>query len=170
MQSKYSMTQDDQGRPPDDQWMTLTEATQRSGHTREALRQRVRRGTLPATKGNDGQLRIQARDLADLPPPDTTTDDHGQGNDATTEAALAILVATVADLRADLERTRTTLEVALADRLADHGRAERAEAQVKAEMACAAIAETRLATVEVALAEARLPWIVRVIRAVRLSN
>lgn len=161
------MTQDNQVRPPDDLWMTLTEAAHRSGHTREALRQRVRRGTLPATKGNDGQLRIQTRDLADLPPPDATMDDQGQGDDATTEAALAVLVATVADLRADLRHTRTTLETALDDRMADHGRAERAEAQARAEMARAAKAETQLLAVETALAEARLPWVIRVIRAIR---
>lgn len=161
------MIQDDQGRPPDDQWMTLTEAAQRSGYTREALRQRVRRGTLPATKGNDGQLRIQARDLIDLPPPDATTDDQGHGDDAITEAALAILVATVADLRADLVRTRTALDTAVADYLADHGRAERAEAQAKAETIRAATAEARLLAVETALAEARLPWAIRIIRAIR---
>lgn len=161
------MIQDDQGRPPDDQWMTLTEAAQRSGYTREALRQRVRRGTLPATKGNDGQLRIQARDLADLPPPDATTDDQGHGDNAITEAALAILVATVADLRTDLVRTRTALDTAVADCLADHARAERAEAQAKAETIRAATAEARLLAVETALAEARLPWAIRIIRAIR---
>lgn len=161
------MTQDDHVRPPDDQWMTLTEASHRSGHTREALRQRVRRGTLPATKGNDGQFRIHTRDLADLPSPDATTDNQGQGDTATTDAALDALTAAMVDLRADLERMRTALNIATIDRLADHGRAERAEAHATAEAARAALTETRLVTAEAALAEAQLPWIIRVIRAIR---
>ena len=147
--------------------MTLTEAAQRSGHTREALRQRVRRGTLAATKGNDGQLRIHTRDLADLPPPDATTDNQGQGDTATTDAALDVLTTSVVDLRADLEHTRTALDAAIVDRLADHGRAERAEAHATAEAARAVVAEARLATAEAALIEARLPWVIRVIRAIR---
>ena len=147
--------------------LTLTEAAARTGHTREALRQRIRRGSLPATKGNDGQLRISIRDLDDLAPPDAITDDPGQPDDATTDAALAVLVATMADLRADLIRTRSTLDVAQADLLADRLRAERAEAQAGAEAARATVAETRLAAAEAALAEARTPWAVRVISAWR---
>lgn len=161
------MTQDDHVRPPDDQWMTLTEAAQRSGHTREALRQRVRRGTLPATKGNDGQLRIHTRDLTDLSPPDTTKDNQGQEDTATTDAALDALTVSQVDLRADLERTRTALDTVMIDRLADHGRAERAEAHAAAETARVSAVEARLAVAEAALAEARLPWVVRVIRAIR---
>ncbi|MBA2717517.1 MAG: hypothetical protein H0U51_10775 [Propionibacteriales bacterium] len=164
------MTQDDQGRPgptrgqlPDDQWLTLTDAAARCGYTREALRQRVRRGSLRATKGNDGQLRVQARALADLPPPDMSGVDPGQDDNAT----LDVLASTVADLRTDLERTRTALDTALADRLADHGRAERAEAQATAEATRAVVAEARLAAAEAALAEARLPWVVRLMRAMR---
>ncbi len=150
---------------PPDGWLTLTEAAAHTGHTREALRQRIRRRSLAASKGNDGQLRVQARDLADLPPPDPTVADPGQHDGAALDATLDVLTATVADLRADLERTRTALDKAQADRLADHGRAERAEAQATAETARATLAENRLATVEAALAEARTPWAVRVIRA-----
>ena len=147
--------------------LTLTEAAARTGHTREALRQRIRRGSLPSTKGNDGQLRIAVRDLGDLAPPNATGDDHGQEDDAATDAALAILVASVADLRADLVRTRSALDTAQADRLADRGRAERAEAVASAEAARAALAESRVAAAEAALAEARTPWAVRVITAWR---
>lgn len=172
------MTQDDQGRPepisgqpsgqpPDDQWLTLTDAAARYGYTREALRQRVRRGRLRAIKGNDGQLRVQARDLADLPPPDVSGVNPGQHDNATVDVALDVLTSTVADLRTDLERTRMALDAALADRLAEHGRAKRAEAQTVAEASRAAVAEARLAVAETALVEARQPWIVRVIRAVR---
>ena len=172
------MTQDDRGQqpgptpgqPPDNLWLTLTDAAACSGHTREALRQRVRRGSLRATKDNNGQLRVQARDLADLPPPDPSGVDPGQGDGTTPDATLDILVATVVDLRTDLERTRTVLDKALNDRLVDRGRAERAEARAAAEAARAATAETRLAAAESALAEARQPWIVRVIRATRTQG
>lgn len=170
------MTLDDSGQPfghpPIGSWLTLTDAAARSGHSREALRQRIRRGNLRARKGNDGQLRVQARDLADLPTPDVSADDPGQTPDAyvdaITYATLDVLVATVADLRTDLGRMRTALDKALDDRLIDCGRAERAEAQMAAEARRADAAEARLVAAEAALTEARLPWIVRVVRAIRL--
>jgi len=153
-------------------WLTLTEAARRSGHSREALRQRVRRGRLRSQMGNDGQLRVREQDLADLPP--TSTDDQGDSAPAVPETVLDVLRATVDDLRSalndtrqDLERTRTTLDAAQADRLVDRGRAERAEAQAEAASARAAAAEARLAAAEAALAEARTPWTVRVVRGLR---
>ncbi len=147
------MTDDAQGRPGPaaDGQLTLTEAAARCGYTRAALRARIRRKSLSAVKGNDGQYRLQARDVDDLPPPD-----DGQHDDA----AMDILSSTVAGLQA-------ALDLATAGHLADHGRAERAEAQAMAEASRAAVAEARLAAAEAALVEARQPWIVRVIRAVR---
>lgn len=160
------MTTDDTGPSPDGM-LTLTDAAAHTGYSREALRQRVKRGSLLAIKGNDGMLRVHRRDLADLPPPDETADDQGQADSATADAALAILVATMADLRVDLERTRSTLNAAWVDRMVDHERAVRAEEKAKAEAARATAAETRLAAAEAALAEARMPWAVRVISAWR---
>ena len=150
-----------------DDWLTLTEAAARTGHTREALRQRVRRKKLPATMGNDKVLRVHARDLADLPPLDESTDDPGHVQDATVGVALDSMAATLAVLRTDLVQARTALDTALANRLADHGRAERAEERAKAEADRAAAAEARLARVEAELAEVRTLWIVRIIRAWR---
>ena len=131
-----------------DGWLTLTEAAARTGHTREAIRQRIRRGSLRAVKDNSGVLRIGARDLADLPPLDATTDDQGDANDTATDAALAVLVATVADLRADLGQTRTALDAALTDR--GRSEQEREEARVRA-----ASAEGEAKTLREALVEAR---------------
>lgn len=151
--------------------LTLTEAAAHTGYTREALRQRIRRGSLAATKGNGGILRIHRRDLDDLPPPDQSTDDQednqGQAGETAMDAALAVLTATVVDLRADLIHMRTTLDTAQADRLVDHGRAAQAEAHAAAEAARATVAETRLAKVEAELVQARTPWAVRVIAAWR---
>src|SRR3954468_12381629 len=102
------MTVDDQGRPGDSPgWLTLTEAAARTGYSCDALRQRIRRGKLSANKGNDGQIRVQARDLSDLPPADLAVDDQGQPDDASLVVALDVLRATVDDLRTDLGRTRT---------------------------------------------------------------
>ena len=154
----------DQGRPSGQPGLlTLTEAAAKSGYSREALRQRVRRGTLKSTRGNDGQYRIDARDLADLPPPEPTTDDPGRPGDD----ILDTLVGTVADLRAELAAARSALDAAQADRLVDRGRAERAEAEAAAERRRAEAAEARAAGAEAALAEARTPYLVRVIRAIR---
>jgi chromosome segregation ATPase len=114
--------------------------------------------------GNDGVLRIDLRSLGDLPPPDT---DHGQTADDREDTALTVLRTTVDDLRTDLERTRTALDKAMADRLDDHGRAERAETRAAAEASRADAAERRLEAAEAALAEARTPWAVRLVRAFR---
>lgn len=149
--------------------LTLTEAAAHTGYTREALRQRIRRGSLAATKGNEGILRIHRRDLDDLPPPDQSTDDQennqGQAGETTMDAALAVLTATVADLRADLIRMRTTLDTSQANHLVDHGRAAQAEARAAAEAARAAAAETRLEAREREIAEMRMPWAIRIMRA-----
>lgn len=148
---------------PPDGWLTLTEAAARTRYTREAIRQRVRRGSLPAIKGNDGQLRVQTRDLDDMPPPDATTDDPGQMNGATTDATVVVLLATMVDLR-------TTLDATMDKALFNHGRAERAEAQAAAEATRASMAEAQLAAAVAALAEARTPWVVRVVRAWRQNS
>ncbi len=163
------MSMADHGQSPD-RWLTLTEAAARTGHTREALRQRVRRETLPATKGNDGVVRVHLRNLADLPSPDESTADHGQLDGSATSVVLDALIATVDDLRADLGRTRTALDTAVADRLADRGQATWAEALAAAEARRADVAETRLTAAEAALAEARTPWAVRIIKAWRRGD
>lgn len=142
--------------------LTLTEAAAQSGHSREALRQRVRRGSLRAVRANDGQYRIDPRDLADLPPPETP-DDPGQPQGD----ALDTLVGTVADLRAELAAARAALDGVQADRLADRGRAERAEAEAAAERRRAEAAEARAGGAEAALSEARTPYLIRVIQAFR---
>lgn len=100
-----------------------------------------------------------------------SADDPGQPGGTTMDATPDVLLATLDDLRTTVDDLRTTLvatvDKALADRLADHGRAERAEAQAAAEATRATTAESRLAAAEAALAEARTPWAVRVIRAWR---
>jgi len=161
--------------PPSDAWMTLREAAARTGHTKDAIRQRVRRRSLAATKGNDGVVRVSARDLTDLPPPDAsldatpnaTIDDHGRPTADAMAATLDGLRTTLDRTLDDLGHTRSALDAARADHLVAHGRAERAEAEAAACRARADAAEERVASVELALTEARTPWAVKVIRAVR---
>jgi hypothetical protein len=168
------MNTDSPGHLPEPGWLTLTEAASRSGHSREALRQRIRRGRLPSTKDNQGQLRIRPEDLADLPPPDASTDDQVQQESEAEGVALDVLRTTVDDLRTtvnkleqDLERARLSADKAAVDRLADHGRAERAEAQATAEKGRAERAEARATAAEAALVEARTPLVLRLVRALR---
>lgn len=157
---------DDHGQPPDG-WLTLTEAAARTGHTREALRQRVRRNTLLHMKGNDRVVRVHVRDLADLPPPDESTVGPGQPEGTTASVTLDVLTTFVADLRADLMQARTALDVAMADRLAAHGRAERAEERAAAVIDRVTRAEARADRAEAALIDAQIPWVERIIRAWR---
>ena len=159
---------DDRDRPRDDLGLlTLTEAAARSGHTRIALRQRVRRGSLPATKGNDGIVRLRATDVDGLPPPDATTDDHEQPEAEAMGAALDVLRSTVDDLRADRDRTRTALDATRDELAAERLRVALAEERTTATTARTAMAEARLAAAEAALAEARIPVVLRVIAAIR---
>lgn len=163
-------------------WLSYSElATARGISKASATRLAFRKGW-PRRTGNDRQARVAVPPAAQVPSSDDTpviihdiirddTPDAMDGDTmadaAATGAAVAVLVAVVAELRADLGQARSALDVAVADRLADHGRAERAEAQTAAEAARATLAEARLASTEAALVEARQPWIVRVIRAVR---
>ena len=159
----------DDPRPTTDGLLTLTEAAAHTGHTREALRQRVKRGSLRAVKGNDGQVRVYLRDLADLPVPDEIGVDPGQMSEAATDTALVVLVATMADLRADLGQARSTLDKVMADHLVnlgqaqehanqaiterDQARQEREDARVRA-----ARAEGQASALREALAEAPRPF------------
>lgn len=156
------MTMDDPGHPPTGpEWLTLTEAAARSGYSRDALRQRVRRGSLASQRRNtDGQIVVRAADLADMPPAESVSPvDQGQAGDATEVVALAVLRETVDDLRstladltADLGRTRTALDNAHAASLVDRGRAERAEAEAAAAAGRAASGETAAAEAQASAA------------------
>lgn len=169
------LSMDDQGHMTGASWPTLTEAAARSGYTREALRLRVRRRKLRAIKGNDGVVRLDPAGLEDLPPPELSgEDDQGRPEDGDRPETTDDQIMTLDVLRSALDRAlddlgqaRSALDRANDDRLVDRGRAERAEAWLEAERARVAGVEARLTTLEAELAEARLPWVVRVVRAMR---
>ncbi|WP_338666267.1 helix-turn-helix domain-containing protein (plasmid) [Pararoseomonas sp. SCSIO 73927] len=163
--------------------LTLTEAATHSGYSREALRLRVRRGKLPAVRGNDRVVRIKASDLADLPP--VSTDDQEDAEPATpddrVDTYLEVQQHRGEAVRARLEAARIDLK-GLRDRLDEERElsAERAtqvavaEARYQAAIQAQQVAtearqraEARLAVIEEELREARRPLWERVIRAIR---
>ena len=54
----------------------LGEAARLSGLSTEAIRLRIRRGTLPCTKANDGRLLVRVADLGELAPGRPTLSDR----------------------------------------------------------------------------------------------
>lgn len=132
-------------------WLSLSEAAQRSGLAREAIRARARRSQIRSRKGNRGEILVQL--------PAGLMAEAGQDMAGASAELLADLTAEVADLRAALARSEAEVETA------------RAVAEAKVEAARDA-AEARIAAagVEVAavreladrltaeLAELRRPW------------
>lgn len=87
-------------------------------------------------------VRLDPRDLSDLPPPDVTTVDQGRPGDGREhmtpdDQAMTMVVprSTMDDLQDELDHIRSALDRVQADHLVDRGRAERAEAQTAAETA-----------------------------------
>ena len=126
-------------------WLTLSEAAERSGLNREAIRARARRGLIVSRKSNSGEVLVQM--------PAGLVAGDGQGM----TGKLAGDYTVVADLQAEV----LELKVALA----------RSEAERDAAKATA-MAE-KMATREVVdllktqLAEARKPMLVRLLEALR---
>jgi hypothetical protein len=124
--------QDMSGESP---WLSLTEAAQRSGLSREAVRARARRGLIPSRKGNSRETLVQ------LPAESVQAMSSGDQDMTGSESTLvADLLAEVGDLRELLARAQAERDAAESVALAQ---VEAAKAQA------AAMRE---------LAEARRPW------------
>jgi len=141
--------------------VTLTEAAKLTGHSREALRLRVRRGKLEARKGNDGILRIERWRLNQLPPPDA--EDADADREDGPGSSLVEVVEVVTMLRKDLEQARTTADDLRQDvnriqQEAVNHRVGREVAEARNELL-----EIQVATLRAELMEARKPWIKRVL-------
>ena len=132
-------------------WLSLSEAAQRSGLAREAIRAKARRGHIPARKGNNGQILVQL--------PAVLLAGSGRGEAGAQADLLADLLAEVAERREQVARTEAERDAAESV----------AEAQVEAART-AAMARVEAAKLEVAavreladrltreLVEARRPW------------
>ena len=94
----------------EDKLYLLSEASERSGATVEAIRQRIRRGTLHAIKGNDGRVRVKLTDadIAALTAARPSGQPYGQpsGHHDEDNSAIKALEAYVNTLREDLARER----------------------------------------------------------------
>jgi hypothetical protein len=132
-------------------WLSLTEAAQRSGLAREAIRARARRNLIPSQKGNRGELLVQL-------PADLLA---GHSQDIARPAADTVsdLLAEVADLREQLARTETEREAARAVATAEVTAAKAAAAaEVAAKDALLSELRVMLGELRAELAEARRPW------------
>src|SRR5215213_7302829 len=87
-------------------WLPLSEAAERTGLDREAIRSRARRGLIPSRKGNQGQTLVQV--------PVTALDQAAGHPVAAMHEAMADLQAEVADLRVALARSEAERDAARA--------------------------------------------------------
>jgi hypothetical protein len=132
--------------------LPLAEAASRLGLHPSALRSRIRRGLVIAKKGNDGRLLVEV--VANARP------DHG---DATTSPEDE-LHAEIDFMRGQLEAARIAMAKAEAER-----DAAVATSSAKVDAAERVVTELRDRSdrLEAALAEARRPWLLRVLEALR---
>jgi hypothetical protein len=131
-------------------WLSLTEAAQRSGISREAIRARARRGLIPSRKGNGRETLVQ------LPPGSVhVVSGNNQDMSGSPTDLVADLLAEVAELREQLAVTRAERDIATG--------VAKAEVAVVIERA-AALREladrltTELAEARAQIAEANRPW------------
>ncbi len=144
--------------------MTVPEAAQRLDTTVEAVRKRISRGQLDSRKGNDGRTEVLVlTESARGPPTDLTLSAH----DPDTVRRLSGLEEEVSGLRDEVDRWRGKAEEA-------GQRAARAEGELAtkdllvAELRAALEHERQeRAELRLVLAEARRPWLARVLEALR---
>ena len=146
------MTQPDETTASPTLLLPLAEAASRLGLHPSALRSRIRRGLVTAKKGNDGRILVEV--MANARP------DHGEAV-ATAEDELR---AEVDFMRGQLEAARVAMAKAEAER-----DAAMATSAAKVEAAERVVTELRDRgdRLEAALAEARRPWLARVIEGLR---
>src|SRR4051812_36837980 len=124
----------------------------------------VRRGKLERRKGNAGQWLVR------LPPEGMTGPDRG--GDAASDAGLAEVVAElkeeVTELRVALARSEAGHDAGLAQvRAEGETRAAKAEAELEAARTTLGQERARADRLEAALAEARRPWLAKVLEGLR---
>src|SRR4051812_42824557 len=145
----------------DTPWLTLDEAGQRLGLSKDALRKRITRGRLEARLGNDGTTRVLVTSATPLGP---GLDGPGQATDSPELVRLAI------QLDDALERlegaTRELMEARERSARAE-GTAEALSGRVQDLSGALGIERARGDRLEAALAEARRPWLARMLDGLR---
>lgn len=123
--------------------ITLREAVELTGRSRQSLLMRTRRGKLWSTKNNEGLVLVRRADVLDLPPIEPDEDEDQDDAEAAPPAPTAELAPVVAVLERQLDQAWSV--------------ARDSEERAKAAEERARSAETRAQTAEIALvrAEAR---------------
>jgi hypothetical protein len=162
--TNHAPTQDQAGH-----WLRLSEAAARLGTTVDAVRSRIRRGSLESRRGNDGWIKVMVPTVElDQSPPRPDGADPGR-----------VQATTRQDEGDDWLREDRDEALAEADhwrRLVEDERVARVKAEAEREAERAMLAETRTALaaerargdrLEAALAEARRPWLAKVFEGLR---
>jgi hypothetical protein len=136
---------DDSAASGQEPWVGLTEAGRMTGRHPDALRAMIRRGKLQGRKNNAGQWLVQ------IPPGMLAESDSADDPD---------MAGVVAELRDELLEARVAGARAEAERDSAVGNLADARATIERERA-------RADRLEAALAEARRPWLARVLEGLR---
>lgn len=150
----------------DGDWLTYTEAAKRLGTTSDAIRQRVKRGQMRGSRGNDGRPRVWAP--APLPGQEAErSSDRSPNSPNRTESGLIgqvkALEGRIETIERELARAQEQADRAMkrADDLSDRlGDAELKRADDKT---ARAVAEVELHRLRAELARAQRPWWQRLI-------
>jgi hypothetical protein len=145
----------------DTSWLSLDEAGQRLGLSKDALRKRIARGRLEARLGNDGTTRVLVTS-ATLPGPGL--DGAGQALDSPELVRLAVQLD---DALERLESVTRELMEARERAARAEGAAETLSGRVQDVSATLAAERARADRLEAALAEARRPWLAKVLEGLR---
>ena len=150
-------------------WLRLGEAATRLGTTVDAVRSRIRRGSLEARRGNDGRIRVMVPtgEFDQSPPrPNGPEADHAQAGPRLEEG----------DDWLREERDEALAEADHWRRLVEYERVARVKAEAERDAERTLLAEARTALsaerargdrLEAALAEARRPWLAKVLEGLR---
>src|SRR3954471_10339291 len=144
-------------------WLTLSEAAARSGRHIDALRAMALRGKLERRRGNAGQWLVR---LPESLPQDDSGNAHA--NDSGLAEVVAELREEAAELRVALARAETQAEAAKAVAAAEvEAMRRQTAAEIAARDAVTAELRARADRLEAALAEARRPWLAKVLEGLR---
>ena len=148
--------------PTDERWLPLPEAAAELGVSRELLRSKVRRGTIPARKSNKGWLvKVDAQALERL----TTRPAARSANHTAAQETGEAYAELIQELRGRAERAEAQAERERqrADRVESERDRARLEARQRSQDAAeskgrADVLSGRVEALERALADARRPW------------
>jgi DnaJ-domain-containing protein 1 len=124
-------------------WLTLSEAAEKTGLNKEALRSRARRGLIPSRRSNRGETLVQV--------------DQGLTVNATTDGqSLAVVVTELREEIAELTNhlTKATAELDSLRRELDRTVTEKDQSKAEA----LAAKDELIAELKQLLADARRPW------------